>query len=78
MEVRFIKDKLSSNTYDVVVNNQYLGMAYKEVDGFYVWWPRNNSGNNPGFFSEEVLRQIADKLLELNIGRMEILRKELK
>ncbi len=41
-------------------NKKYLGTAYREVDGYYVIL---NSG---GFWSDYALKEISDKLLELN------------
>jgi hypothetical protein len=39
-----------------------LGYAYREVDGYYVFMAKNNDS----FWSDHVLREIADKLTELN------------
>jgi hypothetical protein len=45
-------------------NGVYLGYAYKEVDGYYVFVFGNNFG---GFWSDYSLREIANKLTELNL-----------
>lgn len=44
-------------------NNVYMGYAYKEVDGYYVFILEGKSG---GFLESHVLRSIANKLDEIN------------
>lgn len=39
-----------------------MGEFYKEIDGYYVYWPIQRNG----FWESYVLRIIADKLDELN------------
>ena len=43
-------------------NGVYCGELYPEVDGYYVWW----STPRGGFLQAWFLREIADKLDELN------------
>lgn len=55
-------------------NDQYIGYAYKEVDGYYVFV----FGKGEGSWSDYALREIADKLTELNKDWDEIIKKVLK
>lgn len=43
-------------------NNKYIGELYKEVDGFFVYEPTSGGG----YWTEHVMRDIADKLEYLN------------
>ena len=45
-------------------NGVYLGDIIQKEDGFYDWWPPFPS--NGGCWSSYVLREIADKIDELN------------
>lgn len=42
-------------------NGKYLGFAYKEIDGYYVFEQKGS-----GFWTSYSLRMVADKLEELN------------
>jgi hypothetical protein len=44
-------------------NNKFIGEIIKDVDGFYVYFPDKN---NNGFFNENLLDLISNKLKELN------------
>lgn len=44
-------------------NGKLIGNLYQEVDGFWVFWQEEALS---GFWSQHVLRQLADKLEELN------------
>lgn len=53
----------TSSTYDVIHENGVkFGELYMEVDGYYVW----DSLGGRGYLEAHVLRNIADKLDELN------------
>lgn len=52
----------SDARYEVYFNGQHLGYFYLEVDGFYVFVPKDDIG----YWNEFNLRMIADKLEELN------------
>lgn len=55
---------VSTDCYQAVYENGVaMGLLMKEVDGFYVFFPDSPNG---GFWSEGVLKQLADKLAELN------------
>lgn len=43
-------------------NGVLCGELYREVDGYYVYWPSDRRG----YLSAEFLRELADKLDELN------------
>lgn len=43
-------------------NGAFLGNVYREVDGYYVFWPKNQGG----FWESHHMRLIADFLDELN------------
>lgn len=45
-------------------NDRRFAVLYREMDGFYVFALERGAGN--GFFEEWILRQVADKLKELN------------
>lgn len=60
MNVEFVKQVVSS--YDVVCNTCHCGQLCVEVDGYYYYWPTTRGG----FVDAHFLRQIADKLDELN------------
>jgi len=54
----------NSGGYRAYYGNGYLlGDILKEVDGYYVWWPQDGVG---GFWTDNVLREIADCLQKLN------------
>jgi hypothetical protein len=58
-----IYKKISPNTYDVSCSNGVaLGQLQPSDDGFYVLWPDLKGGYWAGY----VLREIANKLDELN------------
>jgi hypothetical protein len=54
-------------------NGACVGEVYREVDGYYVWWPESAGG---GFLDEHFLRSMADKLHELNRQWDEQVRKD--
>jgi hypothetical protein len=60
MELRLHKTESVSKN-DVFFNGRHLGYIYIEVDGFWVFNPYGD-----GYWSEFILRMIADKLEELN------------
>ena len=47
--------------YEVYFRKQHLGYFYTEVDGFWVFWAKQQ-----GYWNEFSLRMIADKLEEMN------------
>lgn len=55
-------------------NNLPVGEIYREVDGFFVFWPYTVTG----FYTEQFLREVADKLRELNKEWNETIEKEMK
>lgn len=55
----------SGNVIDFFFENgKYLGYAYREVDGYYVF--QSSLSQRYGFWTSYSLRMIADKLDELN------------
>jgi len=59
--VKFIP--LKNSAYKVEYENGVdMGELYKEIDGYYVYWPIDRKG----FWSSVPMRIIADKLDELN------------
>ena len=60
-----IYKKLNSAIYDVIYENGVkLGHLLREVDGFFVWYPPHPS--NGGAWNSHIIRNIANKLDELN------------
>lgn len=45
-------------------NNKDIGLVFRDVDGYYYWWPENMDWS--GSWPSHVLRDIADLLDELN------------
>lgn len=61
MSIKF--ERRETGTYDVIyVNGVNLGELYVEIDGYYVYWPSPRNG----FWESHAMREIADKLDELN------------
>lgn len=56
-------------------NGKYLGYAYKEVDGYYVF---ESTMNSNGFWTSHSLRLVADKLDEVNKEWDEQVKQQLK
>lgn len=54
--------RIHPHLIDIYFNGKHLGQLYVEVDGFWVV----DFTKRTGFFSEEFLRAIVDKLTELN------------
>ena len=63
MAVRFIPGDRGVLYVKFGPHNCPMGELCKEVDGYYVWYPDVYRG---GYWSEWLLRAIADKLRELN------------
>ena len=51
-----------------------IGVFAKEMDGFYYFWPDHTRG---GFWSDVVLREVADALTEQNKAWAEFIEREL-
>lgn len=52
----------SNGGYKVISNNAFIGYFEASDDGLYYWWPENLNGYLPSY----LLRELADKLDELN------------
>jgi len=48
--------------FELFYRKQHIGYVYKEIDGFYVFQAKTNTG----YWNEYSLRQIADKLETMN------------
>lgn len=60
-------NKLSESNYEIVFENgAKLGDLQRDVDGYFYWWPVNPS--NGGCLQSWILRNLADKMDELNRG----------
>jgi hypothetical protein len=57
-------------------NGVILGEFYREVDGFYYFEPWQRDGS--GYIASHVLREMADKLDEMNKAWSELIEKNLK
>ena len=67
--------KLNDNRYILASETgNRIGEFYREVDGIFVFWPQAASG----FYTEGFLREVADKLRDMNKEWNETIEKELK
>jgi len=48
--------------FELFYRTQHIGYIYKEIDGFYVFQAKTNTG----YWNEYSLRRIADKLESMN------------
>jgi len=55
-------EKVNQRLYNVTFN-RHIGIIYMESDGYFVFQPDES---NHGFWSENTLKSILDKLTELN------------
>lgn len=57
--------KITDNKYQVIFseNNKFLGMFERDIDGYFYF---SEDSRSKGFWSSYVLREIADKLDEIN------------
>ena len=70
--MKLILEQVSEAAYYVKTNSGLdLGEFYREVDGFYVFWP----GKRDGFHSEEYLGALLFELQQLNAPWKENIRK---
>lgn len=70
--MKLILEQIKDSTYNVKTNGGLkLGEFYREVDGFYVFWPEERSG----FYSEEYLGALLFELQQLNAPWKENIRK---
>lgn len=60
---RYIKQEHDDYKVYTTSQNVYIGDVYKEVDGYYVFWPHRERF---GFWSAEYMIEIGNKLNELN------------
>lgn len=63
--IKFIPCGEQPEVYNIFYTNNdlWLGILYKEIDGYYVWW---QNGSVEDTWESQYLRIIADKLDELN------------
>lgn len=54
---------LDNLDYEVRFANVLIGYFYREIDGFFIY---EHASTRSGYYSEIVLRQIADELRHLN------------
>lgn len=67
--------RFNKNRYVITNNSGYrLGELYREVDGFFMFWPECVTGS----YTEQFLREVADKLRDLNKKWNETIEKEMK
>lgn len=73
----FIFNKISNVVYSVYHewNSKYIGEIYMEVNGFFVYEPAKGSS---GYWSEEGMLEIGNKLKELNTFWKEQIKKDLE
>lgn len=65
-------EQIGEATYNVKTKGGLkLGEFYKEIDGFYVFWPTERAG----FYSEEYLGALLFELQQLNAPWKENIRK---
>jgi len=70
--MKLILEQVSEAAYYVKTNSGLdLGEFYREVDGFYVFWPVKRDG----FYSEEYLGALLFELQQLNAPWKENIRK---
>ncbi len=60
--------------YACMVGLKCIGMMEQEVDGFYYFFPSPYTG---GFWQQEILQDLSDKLKELNASWLLMLEKAL-
>lgn len=65
--------KISDTKYNVLFNNLVLGILLREIDGFYVFYQERHDAA----WTAHILREISDKLNELNQAWDEYLRENL-
>jgi hypothetical protein len=63
--MKFIQANLNERVLVIHDNQKYLGDLIKEADGYYHWWMTVECLSR-GSWPSYVLREIADKLDELN------------
>lgn len=65
-QLKFQPLNLNDRILVVHSNGKYLGDLTKLEDRYYQWWPLMNEHGGGGCWSAYILREIADKLDELN------------
>lgn len=61
--MNLIYQQISQHKYNIVTGNQKLvGELIMDVDGYFYFWPEDNNGA----WSSYLLRQLADKIDEIN------------
>ncbi len=62
--IKFIEQTKPWHKYTVLINNQNAGDLECKEDGYWDWWPE--VPGRGGYIPAWVLREIADKLDDLN------------
>lgn len=65
---KLLKFKLTPESYFEVefYNGCYVGDLVMGDDGYYAWWPSEPPSGRHGFIEQGVLKELYDKLYELN------------